>query len=291
MVYPQAAEQMLQVRLASGEVAATVPVGEVSTARALKEHLQGVCGVTRFRQRLLHDGTILADDACLEGLLDLQLVLLNFITTSPAEREELLAASGRGAEARVEQILQRPQDPSRHADDRLGALHVASVQGMLGTIRLLLEARADLEDVETTSGQTALSLSAVFGRVDALRFLLSSGANIEARSRNSCTALWLASANDQPSTVQVLLDVGAEKDSLSDFWHGAETLVGMTPLGAACRRRNVRVVRLLLAYGANPASRDTSGQSYHQATSRGRGQLQILRLLSKYKWSKRDLGT
>ena len=135
--------------MASGEVAVTVPVGEISTSRALKEHLQRVCGVTRFRQRLLHDGTILADDTCLEGLLDLQLVLLNFITTSPAERDQLQSASGWGEKARVERILQRPQDPNRHADDRLGALHVASARGMLGTMRLLLEARADLEDAET----------------------------------------------------------------------------------------------------------------------------------------------
>ena len=282
MAYPQAAEHMLQVRLASGEMAATVPLGEVSTARALKEHLQRVCGVTRFRQRLLHDGKILADDACLEGPLDLQLVLLNFITALPAERDQLQSASGWGEKARVERILQKPQDPNRHADDRLGSLHVASARGMLGTMRLLLEARADLEDVETTCGQTALSLSAVFGRVDALRFLLSSGANIEARSRHGGTALCEAAQNDQPSCVQVLLDAGAEEDSAD--------ATGVTPLGAACRHRAVRVVRLLLAHRANPAARCLLGVSHHQATPRGRGRLQILRMLSKYKWSRKIAG-
>ena len=125
----------------------------------------------------------------------------------------------------------------------------------------------------------------MFGRVDALRFLLSSGANIEARSRHGGTALCEAAQNDQPSCVQVLLDAGAEKDSAD--------ATGVTPLGAACRHRNVRVVRLLLAHGANPAARCAFGVSHHQATPRGRGRLQILRMLSKYKWSRkiaRDLG-
>ena len=189
MADPQASEQVLQVRLTSGEVAAAIPVGEVSTVGALKQHLQAVCGVTRFRQRLLHDGTVLADDVGLEGFLDLQLVLLNFITASPAERAELLEASGRGAEAHVERILQRPQDPNRREDEKMGALHLASARGSLGTIRLLLDARADLEDVEQWSGQTALSLAAMFGRVDAPRFLLSRGANKDTCSSWRATAL------------------------------------------------------------------------------------------------------
>ena len=61
------AAQMVCVRMASGEDLAVIPCKELSTVRALKEKLQALCGVPRFRQRLLLDGRSLGDEVKLPG--------------------------------------------------------------------------------------------------------------------------------------------------------------------------------------------------------------------------------
>ena len=274
--------QMLQVRSASGEVVVAMPVGDETTVRGLKRRLQSLHGLPRFRQRLLHGGTILNDDFRLDAPYDLQLVLLNFITASHAENVELLAASMRGDESDLEQILQRPQDPNRPVNSPMGPLHFASMLGQLGIMRQLLEARAQLDDRDCENCQTALGFAAGVGQVLAVNLLLSSKADMEARREGGRTPLWMASRFGKAGVVQVLLDAGAQKD--------AQDNDGVTPLGAACRAGYVRVVRKLLAAGANPATRNRLGLSPFQA-ARGRGRLRILRLLSRYKWSQTRLAT
>ena len=49
---------------------------ECKDAVALKEHLRKLYGFPVSLQQLLHEGHLLADDAALAGLRDLQLVLL-----------------------------------------------------------------------------------------------------------------------------------------------------------------------------------------------------------------------
>ena len=257
----------------------SIPVAEASTVRALKQSLQSACGVPRFRQRIVHDGVILVDDFKLEGPLDLQIVLLNFITASPSERSDLLSASTDEDNPYVEEMLQRPQDPNRHPDDDMGALSGACTFGRLGNMQLLLEARAELEDASGSMATTALHIAAWADQVGAVRLLLSSRANTEARAHGGHTALWKAALVSSHS-VQVLLDAGAEIDSANDD--------GETPLGVACRRGHVDVVRTLLTAGAKPALRDKQGRSNLEKAC-GRERFKIRMLLSKYKWSRTKL--
>lgn len=74
----------LHVCRMSGEEIA-VPRDQLSTVRALKQRLHGLCGVSRFRQRLTHQGTVLVDDARLDAeVTDVELLVLPFSDTSAA---------------------------------------------------------------------------------------------------------------------------------------------------------------------------------------------------------------
>ena len=112
---------MLRIHSVSGEVLVTIELqsfldtltAESSPVRALWQHLHSFCGQPRFRQRLL----VLGDDILLSDTDDEhilkpgELVLVNFISTSALQVEELQNAAGRGQTSVVETILQRPQDP------------------------------------------------------------------------------------------------------------------------------------------------------------------------------------
>ena len=229
---------MLRVHSVSGAELLAMPVEEALTVRALKERLQNLCGLPRFRQRLLHHTEILSDDALLKAPMDLRLVLLSFVTGEDPSR--LVVAAFQGRVSDVEEILQKPENPN--GEGRLTPLGLAAARGHLKTMRLLLEARASIDKRDdVVGGLTALHHACYRGHVDAVRLLLAEGANKE-----------------------------AEGDT------------GYTPLCMACRRRRLRVVRLLLEAGARPAR--TRDSTPHFA---GRSRLQIRRLLSTYKWSRR----
>ena len=87
---------------------------------ALKRELQHLWGKPRFQQRLLHEGTSLADDfqlAVPEPPLDLQLLLVPLCSLSGEQAMALNSAALRGDVQRVEELLQRPQDPNWTPDE------------------------------------------------------------------------------------------------------------------------------------------------------------------------------
>ena len=113
---------MLRVFKASGEEALSIPYEEFVqmlvlgeqpvTALAVKRHLQSLCGLPRFRQRLLlPDGQILSDNADLRGPMDMQLILQPCIASSEEQIEQLQEAACANDVLTMEQLLQRPQDP------------------------------------------------------------------------------------------------------------------------------------------------------------------------------------
>ena len=274
---------MLTVRLVSGDLLAAIPTQELSTVRALKQQLHSLCDAARFRQRLLHGGTVLDDDLKLDAPRELQLVLLNFIKPSQEQITEIINASGGGNMSELEEILCRPQDPnhfvprkpdnfSAFCDDLpLGAwkapfspLQMAANLGKLDAIRLLLEARADLRPASCS--MRSLILVNHPGCLDAMMLLLEARADAD----DGRSALSFAAGLGRAGAVQVLLDAGAQKD--------LEDESGVTPLLQACHSGHLHVVHLLLAAGAKPAACSKKGISY-LAARKGRRLLQVQPLL------------
>ncbi|OLQ10090.1 Ankyrin repeat domain-containing protein 39 [Symbiodinium microadriaticum] len=170
---------MLRVTMLSGEQVASIPVMELSDVRSLKQRLHRLHNFpTRFRQRLLHEGSPLGDDAKLDSIAHLELLLLSYHPTSQSQANELVTAAMNGFVDQVEALLQKPQNPDSTDAFAMSPLTVASSAGNIDIVRLLLEAGAD-KDVANNNGITALMIASQTGHLAVARLLLEAGADKE----------------------------------------------------------------------------------------------------------------
>ncbi len=106
---------------------------------------------------------------------------------------------------------------------------------------------------DTTTGESALHI-ATQRRDDLwIRFLTARGANPNIADNNGVTPLQIASSLGFVEGVDALLKAGARVDDANS--------TGETPLISAVLRRDVVMVRLLLANSANPDRSDNSGRT------------------------------
>ena len=180
----------------------------------------------------------------------------------------LFVASELGNESVVSLLLQARADP--HAENNSGRtpMLAASTENHAGIVRRLVQATAGTE-----SDGAPLRVAAKCGRVEVLRVLLASRADLEARDPFGRTALSLACdrRKDDDScnhVVQLLVQGRADTNAEDDE--------GLTPLWYAVRRCNLRHVSLLLEAGADGSKPDAHGTTLRQS-------VQILRLLSNGK--------
>lgn len=132
----------------------------------------------------------------------------------------------------------------------------ASSVGDLERIEQLLSFDPSLVASHSTDGWTPLHLAAAFAGDDAVRLLLSRGADAHARSHNAlanqplhaCIAMQgsLASA-------EALIEYGADVKATQSG--------GVTPLHLAAAQGKPRMVQLLLQHGASPAARTEDGKT------------------------------
>ncbi|SPP76633.1 protein TANC1 isoform X2 [Drosophila guanche] len=110
----------------------------------------------------------------------------------------------------------------------------------------------DVNGLEPSSGELALTAAARHGCVDVVCILLSRGAQIDARNRQGYSALWLAVKEGHWSVVEQLLQRGALVD---------EPLgqTRKTPLMIAAEEGHLELVELLLARGAALEAQDHEG--------------------------------
>ena len=148
---------MLSVLMASGKELAAIPVEQLTNVEMLKKDLQKLCGVPRFRQRLIEqDGTCLEDHVILDTARAVHLLLLPFAVSGEGARA-LTEACAKGLVSKVQELLQFPIDPNCRGfnDDGLFVtpIIVASHKGHVEVVRLLLEAGADKNWCDPTSNR------------------------------------------------------------------------------------------------------------------------------------------
>ncbi|XP_070141332.1 protein TANC2 isoform X2 [Drosophila kikkawai] len=110
----------------------------------------------------------------------------------------------------------------------------------------------DVNGMEPSSGELALTAAARHGCVDVVGILLSRGAQIDARNRQGYSALWLAVKEGHWSVVEQLLQRGALLD---------EPLgqTRKTPLMIAAEEGHLELMELLLARGSALEAQDHEG--------------------------------
>jgi ankyrin repeat protein len=131
----------------------------------------------------------------------------------------------------------------------------AAALGLVDRLEELVSADRDVVSRLSSDGWTALHLAAHFGRLEAMRVLLSAGASHRAISKNSNAnqPLQAAAAGGQAAAVALLLKAGADPDARS---HG-----GFTALHIAAQNGNVEMVDALLEAGADPAAKTDAGKT------------------------------
>ena len=125
----------------------------------------------------------------------------------------------------------------------------AAIAGDTVALAAALKDGANIDSLDTRrarNGRRALNWAAINNRVDAIRFLLAHGANIEATNRTGFTALHHAAEAGSVDATRVLLAAGADPKHTN--------LEGMTPLARARLEGHVEVAELLEAAerGARP---------------------------------------
>jgi ankyrin repeat protein len=141
------------------------------------------------------------------------------------------------------------------------ALLFAARNNQIEAARALVEAGANVDDV-TADGTSALTLAAHSGHGEFAAFLLSHGADANARG-SGYTALHAAVLRGDVALVEALGAAGANLEARllrgtqsrywgKDFALNDTLLVGATPLWLAARYADVPVMRALVAAGADP---------------------------------------
>ncbi|CAE7698985.1 ANKRD50 [Symbiodinium sp. CCMP2592] len=260
---------MIRVWKASGESAATIPSELVSDVRSLKEHLHELCGVPRFRQRLLQESCVLEDAARVSSDVDVQLVVLPFTR----KRVDLAAAVGYESEEGVEGLLQYLCDPNTRNDDGIPCLHLAARNEDSGVVQVLLEAEADLEKEDQHDGVTALYVAAMYGSSETMRVLLDAGADKAKAVRCVCEVMGTDGFDFED------LDVKKGRWALEQLLQAQADVnladrSGRTPLHLLCAtvpgygKGIGEVVGWLLTVRANPGLVDNGGRTaLHEAAA------------------------
>ena len=101
-----------------------------------------------------------------------QLVVMELCRPDVAEDERMMSAARSDDAFGLEQLLKRPRNPTMHDEHGLTALHHAAERGHVEPMRLLLEARAEIDAKRTKDWgmYAALHAAAEGGHLEAVRF-------------------------------------------------------------------------------------------------------------------------
>jgi ankyrin repeat protein len=150
-----------------------------------------------------------------------------------------------------------------------GTATYAASSGKVEVLQLVERAGANLRE----DADEPLRAAAIAGGEEAVRYLLSRGAVVDAADGNLRTALSRSVAFDQHEVVRVLLEGGADPRQ-------ADPESGWTPLMSAAMGGDSAMIVLLMDAGADPAPRDAQGKNAADY-ARGAGNGHVVPLLRR----------
>ncbi len=133
-------------------------------------------------------------------------------------------------------------------------IHDAATQGNLETVKTLLAGDPALIEARLGDGKTPLHMAAYAGHNDIVRYLIESGASVNATSNANSIALHGAAYYGHLETVKLLVELGGEVNT--------PNIHGFTPLLSATAGGHGEIVRFLMSAGA-----DVNAQTQQGATA------------------------
>jgi len=144
-------------------------------------------------------------------------------------------------------------DVNAQANDGYSALDIASYKGYIDIMKVLLNNGVHIESRDPDNSGCTPLLTAVFnGRTDAVRALVSAGANVNAQNNFGYSALATASEKGYIDVVNVLLDSNASVETRNTH--------GCTSLWLAASNGHTQVIEALVAHGADVNAINYSGR-------------------------------
>ena len=134
------------------------------------------------------------------------------------------------------------------------SLHIPASEGDFDRVRAEIEGGKDV-DSKDAAGQTALMYAAETGRMEIVKYLVSKGADVNAKSRGfgRGTALIYAAASNRTEVMKYLLAQGADIDAVSN--HNETALIWASAQG------HTDAVKLLLDKGADANIKNKKDQT------------------------------
>lgn len=183
----------------------------------------------------------------------------------------LLEAVKKGDVQKVKSILQETPSTFRkgeinqkgHTGD--APLSVASRDGNLEIVKLLVEHGAAVDAGKEQEDRTPLMAASGQGHVEVVKYLIAQGANVNTKGKG-LTPLLVASAwgqfsfgppGDKTKTIYILLENGADVNVQDESW----LKTGQTPLMYAVMQGDAEVVQAMLAKGARQDLKNKEGDT------------------------------
>jgi hypothetical protein len=165
-------------------------------------------------------------------------VLLNARNPQEGGLTLLAAAAEKGHRKVVALLLEKGADPNIATDSGFTPLTLALKGGFDGVATIILGKSPNVEKADTASGKTALLWAVEAGCAAAtIQLLAEKGADLDAKSRGGLTALMMATDQNNPDRVRVLLKAGANPKT--------QDLKAGTALSRAREKHHTLVVQLL----------------------------------------------
>lgn len=149
----------------------------------------------------------------------------------------LIYAAMRGYSNVVHALLARGAETTVVNETGFDALHASSMNGDAATALALVEAGADLETMEKSTGATSLHMAAQVGNCEVVEVLVGAGARVDRETTGGETALYFAATRGHSRVVTVLLGAKANP---------SRKCSGFTPLESAAKLEHAGVVRAML---------------------------------------------
>ena len=121
----------------------------------------------------------------------------------------------------IDALIAGGADVNRRGEFGSYALTNAAEAGKAVAVERLIAAGAALDVVDEEEGRSALSHAASSGHRDVVRALIAGGAPLEQRNRNGFTALLSACVRNDGTTIDMLLEAGADIRARTDERDGA----------------------------------------------------------------------
>ena len=141
-------------------------------------------------------------------------------------------------------------DVNLQRNDGAFPLSVASVEGHIDIVKLLVHCGAELE-ASDSEGRTSLWWASNGGQVEVVRFLIEQRADVNACNSSGQSCLLAAVFGGHTDVVRVLVSAGADVN--------VQCNDGAFPLGVASEKGHVDTVITLLDYNAHTETRDHNG--------------------------------